>query len=84
MLTAPSVQAQGVFGNMLDNYYAEKEAQSNQGGGALLRGNNDRDGSGISLGGAQTENPTPLGSGIVILLAAGSGYVALRKKEDKQ
>ena len=27
---------------------------------------------------------TPLGSGIVILLGAGLGYVALKKKEDQQ
>ena len=26
MLTAPSVKAQGVFGDMLDNYYSEKES----------------------------------------------------------
>ena len=30
------------------------------------------------------ETSTPLGSGIGILLLAGAGYVALKKKEDKQ
>lgn len=30
------------------------------------------------------EDPAPLGSGIVILLGAGLGYVALKKKEDEQ
>lgn len=30
------------------------------------------------------EEPAPLGSGIVILIGAGLGYVALKKKEDKQ
>ena len=30
------------------------------------------------------ETGTPLGSGIGILLLAGAGYVALKKKEDKQ
>ena len=28
------------------------------------------------------ENPAPLGSGIAILIGAGLGYVALKKKED--
>jgi len=91
MLTAPSVQAQGVFGDMLDNYYAEKEAQSSQGGGALLRGSVDRDGTGISggltnggFGEDEPVYPAPLGSGLAILVGAGLGYVALKKKEDKQ
>jgi hypothetical protein len=38
-------------------------------------------------GGIQNDNfleVTPLGSGIAILLAAGLGYVALKKKEDEQ
>ena len=30
------------------------------------------------------EQPTPLGSGLVLLIGAGLGYVALKKKEDKQ
>ena len=30
------------------------------------------------------EEPAPLGSGIVILIGAGLGYVALKKKEDEQ
>ena len=30
------------------------------------------------------QDPAPLGSGIVILIGAGLGYVALKKKEDKQ
>ena len=28
--------------------------------------------------------PVPLGSGLVILLAAGAGYAALKRKEDEQ
>ena len=84
MLAAPSVQAQGVFGDMLDNYYSEKESSSNA--GALLRGNGDREIGieGFTLGGAEAENPTPLGGGILVLVAAGAGYVALKKKEDRQ
>ena len=30
------------------------------------------------------QEPAPLGSGIVILIGAGLGYVALKKKEDEQ
>ena len=82
MLLSTAVQAQGVFGDMLDNYYAEKEAQSSQGGGALLRGAGDADiTSGITFDNFQD---VPLGGGLAILLGAGLGYVALKKKEDKQ
>jgi len=82
MLLSTAVQAQGVFGDMLDNYYAEKEAQSSQGGGALLRGAGD-----ATITSGITNDPfveAPLGSGLVILIGAGLGYVALKKKEDKQ
>ena len=83
MLTAPSVQAQGVFGDMLDNYYSEKESSSN--GVPLLRGDYTISGNteeGISNYGIGEE--VPVGSGLVILLGAGLGYVALKKKEDEQ
>ena len=85
LLTAPSVKAQGVFGDMLDNYYAEKEAQSSQGGGALLRGvtREEPNFSGSFTNGNFGEtDPAPLGSGIAILMGLGLGYVALKKKED--
>ena len=81
MLTAPSVKAQGVFGDMLDNYYSEKESGSNS--GPLLRGDysiNDNTDGGISNDGFGSN--APLGSGIAILIGAGLGYVALKKKED--
>ena len=81
VLSSTSVQAQGVFGDMLDNYYAEKEAQSSQGGGALLRGSETRSGEGYSITNSGI-GEVPLGSGLVILLGAGLGYVALKKKED--
>ena len=44
---------------------------------------NNRDG-GVGLGGAENENPTPVGSGIAILTAIGAGYALLKRKEDKQ
>ncbi len=81
MMLPASASAQGVFGDMLDNYYSEKESGSN--GGALLRGSysiseNTDDGGITNLGIGEA----PLGSGLVILLGAGLGYVALKKKED--
>ena len=83
MLSSTSVQAQGVFGDMLDNYYAEKEAQSSQNSGALLRGaGSDRTGESYSITNDGFGNNAPIGSGIVILIGAGLGYVAHKKKED--
>lgn len=39
----------------------------------------------IGTGGIQNDDfGAPLGSGLVILLGAGLGYVALKKKEDEQ
>jgi hypothetical protein len=86
MMLPASASAQGVFGDMLDNYYSEKE-QSSQSGGALLRGSNrDQYGSSLNgtLGGATQEDPTnaPLGSGIAVLVAAGAGYALLKRKEE--
>ena len=40
-----------------------------------------------NVGGGITNDdfvPTPLGSGLLILVGAGLGYVALKKKEDEQ
>ena len=63
-----------------------------QSDGFFRGGNNDnseyRDaislgGNGMSLGDNPTqENPSPLGSGLMVMVAAGAGYVALKKKED--
>ena len=44
-------------------------------------GNRDE---GVGLGGAENENPTPVGSGIAILTAIGAGYALLKRKENKQ
>ncbi len=45
----------------------------------------NRNRSGVSLG-LSNDNfePAPLGSGLVLLIGAGLGYVALKKKEDEQ
>lgn len=39
---------------------------------------------GLTPGDATNENPAPLGSGIVILMAAGAGYALLKRKEEQQ
>lgn len=63
-------------GNSVDNqdYFSR---------GGLL---GDRSGTGFTLGGAENENPTeaPLGSGVVLLMAAGAGYALLKRKEEQQ
>ena len=89
MLCAPSVQAQGVFGDLLDNYYDEQEASR----GGLLSGGN-RGGEGSTLGnesfgavGSDIGNEPfglPIGSGIGILLAAGMAYAFIQSKKNKQ
>lgn len=39
----------------------------------------------FNLGGSTNENPdAPLGSGIVMLMAAGAGYALLKRKEEQQ
>ena len=48
-------------------------------------GGGNRDGEiGINATIQGFEEPAPLGSGIAILIGAGLGYVALKKKEDEQ
>ncbi len=89
MLTAPSVKAQGVFGDMLDNYYEERDEANH---GALLRQGN---GSGYSIATEQFGNSTsgaynigteqfgqnaPLGSGLFIMAAAGAAYAFKKRK----
>ena len=96
MLLTPSVQAQGVFGNMLDNYYEEQDQASR---GSLLRGG--RSSEGYSIGteqfgngtsGAynilteqfgQNDNEGPVGSGLFIMAAAGAAYALKKRKMNK-
>ena len=82
MLTATSAQAQMI--NLLDEYYDELDQQSSDNAPLLQRNNtiNDNITGGITNGSFGVE--VPLGSSLVILLGAGLGYVALKKKEDKQ
>lgn len=80
MLTATSAQAQVI--NLLDEYYNELDQQSSDNAPLLQRGTtytiNDNTGGCIQNDGFGA----PIGSGIVILIGAGLGYVALKKKED--
>ena len=83
MLMTTSVQAQVI--NLLDEYYDELDQKNSQNAGPLLRGDYSISGNteeGISNYGIG--ETVPMGSGLVILLGAGLGYVALKKKEDEQ
>ena len=82
MLTATSAQAQMI--NLLDEYYDELDQQSSDNASLLQRGTgiNIRIECDIQIG--NFEEVVPLGGGIAILLVAGLGYVALKKKEDEQ
>ena len=89
---APSVQAQGVLGDLLDNYYDEQEESR----GALLgKGGGE---SGYSVSTEQFGNGTsgtynigtelfgqdaPLGSGLFIMAAAGAAYALKKRKMNK-
>ena len=83
MLTTTSAQAQMI--NLLDEYYDELDQQSSDNAPLLQRGTYTISGNteeGISNYGIG--ETVPLGSGIAILIGAGLGYVALKKKEDEQ
>lgn len=71
-----NAQEGGLFG------LGNKATEQNDNYGMMKGGY--RGGEGISLGGAESENPTPVGSGIIVLMAAGAGYALLKRKEDKQ
>ncbi len=76
-LTANNLNAQdrGLFGRgAMPETYTDN--------GTMNRGGiNDNTGTGFTN---ETFGETPLGSGLLILLGAGLGYVALKKKEDEQ
>ena len=58
---------------------------NDQSGTSLLqRATVEKKGLDLNVGTQTFQDPAPLGSGIVILIGAGLGYVALKKKEDEQ
>ncbi len=100
VLSAPNVQAQGLFGDLRDNYYEDEEQVSIAGllddlidiyyqevEQANVRGLVDRNRSldvGFSIDTEGIGEIAPLGGGLVILLGAGLGYAALKRKEEEQ
>lgn len=85
MLAMPTMasaqESRSNYGGLFGTAPTSKNAQ----GGMLTQGNISRDATpaGLSLEDPTHNDPTaPLGSGLMILLVAGAGYVALKKKED--
>ena len=77
LLSASNLNAQGKPGSLFGGPSADKRSE-----GSMLRGTVTAEG--VGLGGAESENPTPVGGGIAILTAIGAGYALLKRKEDKQ
>lgn len=86
MLAMPTMasaqESRSNYGGLFGTAPTSKNAQ----GGMLTQGNISRDASapaGLSLDDPTHNDPSaPLGSGLMILMVAGAGYVALKKKED--
>ena len=85
MLTANNLNAQnggGLFGRGATFY--DYAAISSEEGLMQRSGAGDATITGSGIQNGNFEVVTPLGGGIAILLVAGLGYVALKKKEDEQ
>ena len=81
-LTAPAtMDAQVINRGLLQNPYME---ESNKNHSMLRQSNRDNATPGYDISNYGLGEGAPLGSGLVILLGAGLGYVALKKKEDEQ
>lgn len=90
MLTAPPVQAQMI--DQRGEHHNGVFQQNGQNDGLMQRGGN-RDGGSIfgneafGAAGSEIHNEpfgAPIGSGLVILLAAGAGYALIQSKKNKQ
>ena len=74
-----------LFGENLDEELIEEEGFGSNSGLFGMRGAvNAHITGGITFDNFEDVDNVPLGSGIAIMLVAGFGYVALKKKEDKQ
>ena len=80
-LMAPATLNAQINRGLLNNPYKDN---SNKNHGMLNQKGNSSVGIGINATIQGFEEPAPLGSGIAILIGAGLGYVALKKKEDEQ
>ena len=80
-LMAPATLNAQINRGLLNNPYKDN---SNKNHGMLNQQGNRSGGVEINVITQGFEEPAPLGSGIVILIGAGLGYVALKKKEDEQ
>ena len=84
-MMAPATMNAQINRGLLQNPY--KDESSNKHGMMNSQGSRGVDGSGLEVLKQDfgEDAPTgPLGSGIAILIGAGLGYVALKKKEDEQ
>ena len=83
MMVPATLNAQ-INRGLLQNPY--KDQDDSRRGGMLRQGSPvDITEDSFTNGNFEEEDPNaPLGSGIAILIGAGLGYVALKKKEDKQ
>lgn len=90
MLSATSVQAQGVLGNLLDNYYEELDQKNSDKGGMLDRSTGSSSISTEDFGASPSGSivvedfVSSLGSGILMLMAAGAGYATLKSKKQNE
>ena len=82
-MMAPATMNAQINRGLLQNPYKSQDdhRQGAMGRGSLnIPGNSEEGITNQGIG----DNSAPLGSGLVILLGAGLGYVALKKKEDEQ
>ena len=79
-MVAPATMDAQINHGLLQNPY--KDPNSNRRNESSLRQSGNITGEGITNQGIG--GPAPLGGGLAILIGAGLGYVALKKKEDEQ
>ncbi len=79
-LMAPATMDAQINHGLLQNPYKTESGKNH----SMLKQNREGGFSITHNGIGQSEPEAPLGSGIAIMLAAGLGYVALKKKEDEQ
>ena len=83
MMMPATMNAQINHGLLQNPYKSQDDhRQGAMGRGSLSIPGNDEEG--ITNYGIGQDETSPVGSGLVILLGAGLGYVALKKKEDEK